>query len=82
MFAAFHFERAFWHRHGIGYSPVTGRVHPDAIRAVSFDDIDRTVRGAFAFRIESHACPETRVHHVFHRVFFDVVDDDFRVIQF
>ena len=81
VFAAFHFERAFWYRHGIGYSPVTGRVHPDAIRAVSFEDIDRTVWGAFAFWIKCHACPEAGIHHQLHCVFFNVVNDDFRVIQ-
>ena len=82
MFAAFHFERAFWYGHGIGYAPVAGGVHPDAIRAVGFEDIDRAVRGAFAFWIECHASPETCVHDEFHGVFFDVIDDDFGVIQF
>lgn len=82
MLAAFHFERAFWNREGIGVTPVAGGVEPKAFGAVDFEHIDRPVWGAFAFRIKRHACPVAGIENMGNRVFFDVIDDDFRAVEF
>jgi hypothetical protein len=77
MFAAFHFKGALGNGKRIRDAPVAGGIHPDALVAVDFEHVDRSVRGAFAFRVKCHSRPETGVDNRPDRVFLDVVDDDF-----
>ena len=44
--------------------------------AVDVDDVNGARWSAFGFRIESHARPHAGIKHDFHRVFFDMIDDN------